>query len=118
MHDRETARKQCEFERANQEELSAFIKDQGLADVSELVDYRTADCFMTKETWEKGLASYRGLEKVGGNVTGIKILDADEARKVRSTGPTREYSNLDRHCELIVREQLLMRLAVCGPTNW
>lgn len=83
MHGSEIARQQCEFERANQQDTSAFIKEQGLADVSELVDYRSADCYMTKETWEKGLGSYRAFAKAGGNIEDIKILDANEAREVR-----------------------------------
>ncbi|KIW15942.1 hypothetical protein PV08_05992 [Exophiala spinifera] len=65
MWDTETARKQCEFERANQEKLSAFIKDQGLADVAELVDYRAADCCMTKATWAKEFAPYQSFSKHG-----------------------------------------------------
>jgi hypothetical protein len=87
MHGPEIARQQCEFERANQEDLSAFIKDQGLADIVDLINYRSADCFMTEETWERGLASYQGFSKVGGIVKDINILTAEEAREVRSTVP-------------------------------
>lgn len=87
MHGPEIARQQCEYERANQEDLSSFIKAQGLADVVDLIDYRSADCYMTEETWERGLASYQGFSKVGGNVKDINVLTADEAREVRSTVP-------------------------------
>jgi hypothetical protein len=84
MHDTDTARQQCEFERANQEDFPAFIKSEGLAEICDLVEYRSADCYMTEAAWERGMNAYRGFSQAGGNVKGIEILSADEARKVRS----------------------------------
>ncbi|KAK8088435.1 hypothetical protein PG997_003396 [Apiospora hydei] len=87
VHGQQVAKAQCAFEAANYRETVAFIHENNLGNQVDLVEYRAADVFMSEKSWQSGLASYRGFQEAGGDVSEISLLDRAEAEgqlRVRS----------------------------------
>ncbi|KAF4335256.1 gamma-glutamylputrescine oxidoreductase [Fusarium beomiforme] len=81
LHGSEVAKAQCEFEAVNYRETARYIQESNLAEEVDLVQYRSADVYLTPEAWEAGMASYNGFKEFGGNVSEIKVLDKAEAEQ-------------------------------------
>ncbi|KAG7421074.1 putative oxidoreductase OrdL [Fusarium oxysporum f. sp. rapae] len=81
LHGTDVAKAQCEFEAVNYRETAKFIQENNLAEEVDLVQYRSADVYLTPESWKTGLASYNGFKESGGNVSEIHVLSKAEAEK-------------------------------------
>ncbi|KAK1641022.1 FAD dependent oxidoreductase-domain-containing protein [Colletotrichum phormii] len=55
--------------------------ENGLEDEIDLVEYRSADVYLTENTWKAGLASYNGFKEAGGDVSEITVLSKAEAEE-------------------------------------
>ncbi|KAF4773926.1 hypothetical protein HER10_EVM0006669 [Colletotrichum scovillei] len=81
LHGPEVAVAQCAFEAVNHRETLAYIRENGLDDEIDLVEYRSADVYLTENTWKAGLASYNGFKEAGGDVSEITVLSKAEAEE-------------------------------------
>ncbi|KAL2877900.1 hypothetical protein SGCOL_006850 [Colletotrichum sp. CLE4] len=81
LHGSNVAVAQCTFEAANHQETTSFIRENGLEEEIELVEYRSADVYLTENTWKAGLASYNGFKEAGGDVSEITVLSKAEAEE-------------------------------------
>ncbi|KAI3544489.1 hypothetical protein CSPX01_05614 [Colletotrichum filicis] len=81
LHGPEVAVAQCTFEAVNHCETLAYIRENGLDDEIDLVEYRSADVYLTENTWKAGLASYNGFKEAGGDVSEITVLSKAEAEE-------------------------------------
>lgn len=81
LHGTDVAKAQCEFEALNYQETAKFIQENSLAAEVDLVQYRSADVYLTPESWETGLSSYNSFKEFGGNVSDIHVLSKEEAEE-------------------------------------
>ncbi|KAF4502179.1 Gamma-glutamylputrescine oxidoreductase [Fusarium agapanthi] len=81
LHGTDVAKAQCEFEAVNYQETAKFIQESNLAAEVDLVQYRSADVYLTPESWKTGLASYNGFKEAGGDVSDIHVLSKAEAEE-------------------------------------
>ncbi|RKL33615.1 hypothetical protein BFJ72_g9839 [Fusarium proliferatum] len=81
LHGTDVAKAQCEFEAANYQETARFIHENNLAAEVDLVQYRSADVYLTPESWKTGLSSYNGFKESGGDVSHINVLSKAEAEE-------------------------------------
>ncbi|KXH66313.1 hypothetical protein CSAL01_06816, partial [Colletotrichum salicis] len=81
LHGPKVAVAQCTFEAANHRETLSFIRENGLGEEIDLVEYRSADVYLTENTWKAGLASYNGFKEAGGDVSEITVLSKAEAEE-------------------------------------
>ncbi|KAI3586814.1 FAD dependent oxidoreductase, partial [Fusarium oxysporum f. sp. albedinis] len=81
LHGTDVAKAQCEFEAVNYQETAKFIQENNLAAEVDLVQYRSADVYLTPESWKTGLASYNGFKESGGDVSDINVLSKAEVEE-------------------------------------
>ncbi|RBA16415.1 hypothetical protein FPRO05_11750 [Fusarium proliferatum] len=81
LHGTDVAKAQCEFEAANYQETARFIHENNLAAEVDLVQYRSADVYLTPESWKTGLSSYNGFKESGGDVSDINVLSKAESEE-------------------------------------
>ncbi|KAK6851478.1 oxidoreductase OrdL [Apiospora arundinis] len=81
VHGSEVAKAQCTFEAVNYRETVAYIKENGLAEEIDLVQYRSADVFCSEKSWQAGLAAYKGFKEAGGDVSEIVVFEKAEAEE-------------------------------------
>ncbi|OHE94329.1 hypothetical protein CORC01_10376 [Colletotrichum orchidophilum] len=81
LHGPKVAVAQCTFEATNHRETLAYIRENGLEKEINLVEYRSADVYLTENTWKAGLESYNGFKEAGGDVSEITVLSKAEAEQ-------------------------------------
>ncbi|WYZ43391.1 hypothetical protein EsH8_VI_001090 [Colletotrichum jinshuiense] len=80
LHGVQAAVAQCSFEAVNHRETVAFLQEHNLSEEVDLVQYRSADVYMTESAWKVGLQSYNAFKAAGGDVSSITVLEKAEAR--------------------------------------
>lgn len=85
-----------------------------------MVELRAADCYMSDETWTRGLKAFHAFKKSGGTVDDLEILDAETAHEVMTHSSwLAARSHICRNCVSMDAKALsLTRRTPFGHTKW